>query len=63
MSYVLINVTKRDYGARLKMGRAKHHLRVLENEISDFLKREPYILTFEDDLKAGEHIVRVSLTD
>ena len=40
---------------------AKHHLNLLLGEIGEYLGGHPYSLSFEDDLKAGEHIVKLEL--
>ncbi len=45
----------------LKMGWAKHHLRALDEEIGKFLKSEPYTISTQDDLEAGEHVLHFKI--
>ena len=49
------------YNPRLKMRWAKHHLDLLDREIRDYLGCDPYSISFEDDLEAGEHIVKLAV--
>ena len=50
-----------EYNPRLKVRWAKHHLNILLREIGEYLESNPYSLSFEDDLKAGEHIAKLQL--
>ncbi|HEY1984943.1 MAG TPA: hypothetical protein VGG85_06015 [Terracidiphilus sp.] len=43
----------------LKVGWAKHHLDLLTAQIRDYLRINPYSISVEDDLEAGEHIVKL----
>ncbi|HEX5282634.1 MAG TPA: hypothetical protein VFW30_00820, partial [Bryocella sp.] len=51
------------FHAGFKVGWAKHHLRLLDKEIGDFLGSDPkpYTVTFQDDLEAGEYIIKFDL--
>ncbi len=49
------------YDPRLKMRWSKYHLDLLHKEIGQWLKNEPYVLTTEDDLEAGQHIVKIDI--
>ena len=49
--------------ARLKLRWAHHHLQLLNTEVTRFLNGDPkpYRVLREDDLEAGEHVIRYSV--
>ena len=50
-----------EYNPSLKVRWSKHHLNILLGEIGKYLGSDPYSLSFEDDLKAGEHLAKLEL--
>ena len=51
------------FNAGLKVGWAKHHLRLLDQKIGEYLGGDPkpYSVSTEDDLDAGEYVIRFDL--
>src|ERR1700733_5010320 len=58
---VVNTMTSPQHNPRLKMRWAKHHLDLLDGEIRDYLRCNPYSVSFEDDLEAGEYIVKLTV--
>ncbi len=47
--------------ARLKCERAKHHLNTLKKEVARFLRKKPYTVRKEFDVKQGKYLFRVKI--
>src|SRR4051812_7680913 len=50
-------------GVRLKLVRADEHLETLDNQITSFLEREPYSVSYERKPDGSEHIYRAHVVE